>query len=54
MPPCKEIIEALLEGTIKEYIQTTKEKISEGAIYSYVHRCRKRFRYLLKKEGLEL
>ncbi|MFQ5632486.1 MAG: RNA polymerase sigma factor [bacterium] len=47
------IIEALLQGKIKSYIEKQKKKKQIGAIYVDIHRCRERFIDLLGEEGFE-
>lgn len=50
---CKEIIRALLDGEIKEYIKEHSSITPVDAIYIHIHRCRKRFIKRLKDEGYE-
>lgn len=51
---CREIITALLQDTIKEYIQEQQKNTATGTIYSRIHRCRSHFKDLLQQQGFEL
>lgn len=50
----KKIMRVLLEGEIKSYIAKHCRKTPPGTIYADIHRCRKRFIELLKREGYEI
>lgn len=48
----QEIINALINGEIKSYIQNEAKKIPVETVYVHIHRCRKRFEKILRKEGI--
>lgn len=51
--PCVEIIEALMAGEIKAYIQQ-HTTASRGTIYSQIHRCRENLKILLREKGYKI
>lgn len=49
---CRSIIQALMEGRIKDYIsEQLQNGIRINTIYAHIHRCRKEFKNKLYQEG---
>jgi len=52
--PCAKIIEALLAGEIKTYVEEQQRTTPLGTIYNQIHRCRESLKNLLREKGYTL
>jgi len=52
--PCAKIIEALLAGEIKTYMEERQRTTPLGTIYNQIHRCRESLKNVLREKGYTL
>jgi RNA polymerase sigma factor (sigma-70 family) len=52
--PCAEIIKALMEGEIKDYLTKRRLTTSIDTIYGQIFRCREKLKVLLHKQGYKI